>query len=262
MRPSTSRSALSTQISTRGSDWARASSTASSTTSSTASIVRRARPGSSRPDAAERRRRPGSASPARRSRRTRAACRPGARRSGRSVPVEAGAPRRLPRPDGVAEAVDERGLLARARPAASTSSGRVRGSRRLDARRGTGTAPAEALPQVRVQAALELGGDVVGRADDEVVEAAAPGTRRTRRCAAWRRCWCGQPSTWCWTLVLRDRPVVVVVTGQLVEPLRALDQLAELEHEHAGPLPVGQQHAEALVLVEHAPRAGARPACG
>ena len=43
----------------------------------------------------------------------------------------------------------------------------------------------------------------------------------------------------------------VVVAGQLLEQLGALDQLAELEHEHAGPLAVGEQHADGLVLAEH-----------
>ena len=46
-------------------------------------------------------------------------------------------------------------------------------------------------------------------------------------------------------------PAGVVVARQLVELLRVVDQLAELEHEHAGPLPVGHQHPDGLVVAQH-----------
>jgi hypothetical protein len=44
---------------------------------------------------------------------------------------------------------------------------------------------------------------------------------------------------------------VALVAGQGVEALGVLDQLAEGEHEHAGPLAVDQQHADGLVLAQH-----------
>ncbi|MDZ7734010.1 MAG: hypothetical protein U5R31_13900 [Acidimicrobiia bacterium] len=47
-------------------------------------------------------------------------------------------------------------------------------------------------------------------------------------------------------------PTFVVVPRELLEELGPVDQLAELEHEQARPLPVGEQHAEAVELLEHA----------
>jgi hypothetical protein len=39
--------------------------------------------------------------------------------------------------------------------------------------------------------------------------------------------------------------------GDLVEDLAAIDELAELEDQHAGSLAIGEKHAEALILIEH-----------
>ena len=44
--------------------------------------------------------------------------------------------------------------------------------------------------------------------------------------------------------------LVVDVPQQVVDQLGVVDQLPDLEHEHAGPLPVDQQHADRLVVVQ------------
>jgi hypothetical protein len=108
-----------------------------------------------------------------------------------------------------------------------------------------------ARPQVRVQARDELGGDVGWRADDEVVELPLLENvkRHLRRVAK--------------VLVLHlvglpggprldeDMSPDVLATGDLIEHLAAIDELAELEDQHAGSLAIGEKDAEALILIEH-----------
>ena len=65
--------------------------------------------------------------------------------------------------------------------------------------------------------------------------------------------------TCCWFRASIDLGVVAAVglaaavdlAQRLLEQLGPLDQLAQLEHEHAGPLAIGQQHADRLVLAQH-----------
>jgi hypothetical protein len=52
-------------------------------------------------------------------------------------------------------------------------------------------------------------------------------------------------------MILLPVASIVVVARQLIETLALVDELTELEHEETGALPVGQQHREPLVLIDH-----------
>ncbi len=67
--------------------------------------------------------------------------------------------------------------------------------------------------------------------------------------AAWRRCWWASSSTWLLRRASLLQTPDVVVPGQLVDELRALDEAPHLEHEQPGQLLVSQQHADRLVLL-------------
>jgi hypothetical protein len=101
-----------------------------------------------------------------------------------------------------------------------------------------------------VQRTFELAGDGVGRADGEVVVAARlPEVERGAGGVA--------------EVLVRELLAVVggraalaltsavVVARELVEELGAVDEPAELEDVELGPLPVGQQHGDGLVLLHH-----------
>ena len=108
----------------------------------------------------------------------------------------------------------------------------------------------QASAQVRVQRGVEVGSHLDGRADDEVlephslvhVEGQLGGGLHVLVVLL------GQLAALARLEALAA--VVVALAGQLVEPLAVLDELTELEHEHAGPLTIGEQHADALVLLE------------
>ena len=114
-----------------------------------------------------------------------------------------------------------------------------------------GDALDHARPQVRVQTCDELGGDVGWCCDDEMVELPLleDVKRDIRRVAE--------------VLVLHlvrlpggprldeHVPLHVFAMGDLIEDLAAIDELAELEDQHAGSLTIGEEHAEALILIEH-----------
>ena len=244
MRPITSRSASATQIVT-GTPWLIASSMASSTTSSTRSIGSPGvgvagpdegqRAGAGHPPALlgvalrhdealgpvlgerlEGAGQPGDPAPA---------------GGGRLLQASRRWPRRAPAPP--------RPPPPRRRPAPRR--------RRTDA---DGDPAAEPLAQVRVEPGLELAGDGVGRADGEVVEAARlpqveGGPRRVAEVLV------GQLLAVVGGGAALALAAAVVVARELVDELGAVDQPAELEHVELRPLPVGQQHADRLVLLHH-----------
>ncbi len=251
MRPITSRSAFPSQTLTRQA-CTRASSTASSTTSSTCSMSLAHR-GQRRPSVPTQaqlgHRHPGASKPADTTRvstrRATSASRtgwrpatPDAARSHRlAQPVDHG---RLPRPL-------DRGLHALGDLADLLGAG---GGRQVD--------PAgDALPQVGVELPLQLGGDVVGPAQHQVVEPLllVEGERGRRRVldvpVSRRRGVAGD-------LVLAQLAAVVVVAGQEVELLLPVEQLPLLEQEQPGPLAIDDQDGEALVLGHDPPAPGHR----
>ena len=247
MRPMTSRSALPTQISTWH-DWARASSTASSTRSSTSHHLAAAALAAAAHGGRACRSR-GSASPGAAKPLDTTACRPG----GRPAPR----PRRpaRPRPGG----------RRRRRPAAARRPG-PRGVRSTwastcwaaastsawSAVTGTDEPAAQPLAQVGMQVGLELAGQVrrgrrwPGARTDAGSTPRTPPGRRGAGAAG-----CAPPATWGWSPPRSRSPRTSVSRGSCLEQLGPLDQLAELEHEHAGPLAVGQQDADGLVLAQH-----------
>ena len=244
MRPRTSRSALSTHTSTRQ-DWLRAASTISSTTSST-SLHGAAAHGAGAADPRHVGAR--AAAPARcgvaRPTRSRVSTRRWA--SASRVASRPATPRRR-RPGRVPQARHRLGLGPALHVRLDLEGGRadlvVAGAHRD---RAAGLDP---VPEVGVQEGFELGCDVVRGADDQAVELLAlvhpPGHGgRVPKVLG------GDGGGVALGVILGVAVVAVVAPGQLVELVVRLHQLAELEHEHAGPLPVGEQDAEALVLVD------------
>ena len=113
-----------------------------------------------------------------------------------------------------------------------------------------GDPAAEPLAEVRVEAGLELACDRIRRADGEVVEAprlpqVERGSRRVAEVLVSQLL----------AVVLRRASLAlataVVVARELVEELRPVDQPAELEDVELRSLPVGEQHADGLVLLHH-----------
>src|SRR5205823_8905812 len=97
---------------------------------------------------------------------------------------------------------------------------------------------------------LELAGDVVGRADDEVVEAGVlVDIERDLRGAA--QMLLGTSRGVVTHVILLPVAPVVVVAWKLVEAFALVDELTELEHEEPRALSIGQQDRETLVLVDH-----------
>src|SRR5438067_8711954 len=100
-----------------------------------------------------------------------------------------------------------------------------------------------------MEVALQFVGDLLGSADDEVVEGALLeyGERHLGGPAEMVLSGGGRMVA---DVILVPLATVVVVTGQLVEHLALVDQMAEPEDEHAGPLLVDQQHAEGAVRLD------------
>ena len=101
-----------------------------------------------------------------------------------------------------------------------------------------------------MQQPLELAGDGVGRADGQVLEAAGlveveGGLRRAAQVLVGQLVDVGVGRA---PLALTAR---VPVARQLVDQLGALDHDPLLEHEEPGPLAIGEQDADRLVLAQH-----------
>ena len=246
MRPRTSRSALPRQTSTRPRP-ARALATATSTTSGTgciSAVAARAAPPERGQAAA------GPAAPAlglvalgheqqvdppgaeRRERGRQAGHRPPARRRAPPGGERRGPPRRgagcparprSPRPGS-----------GRPRPRPSARPGRPA------ARAGTGAGRARGRSEPR--------------ADPPITRRSkAPRWKTSKASAAdRRRCCCACSESWLPTRVFDELAAVVLAAAhQLVGVLAVVDQLAQLEHVHAGPLAIDEQHADPFVLLEH-----------
>ena len=74
--------------------------------------------------------------------------------------------------------------------------------------------------------------------------------------AARRRCWWASSSTWGSVVPRSCSPRVSQSRGELVDQLGALDHDPLVEHEEAGPLAIGEEDADRLVLAGARPRAG------
>ena len=111
-------------------------------------------------------------------------------------------------------------------------------------------AVAQPLAQVRVQRRLDGAGHAGRRADGEVLERLLL-EHVERDVGRVAEVGGGQRVDVAGHVALVAVAAGVVVAGQLVEQVAVVDQLAELEHEHAGPLLVDEQHAEALELLGH-----------
>ena len=242
MRPTTSRSAWPTHTSTWH-DWVRATSTASSTTSSTSSRAD-PHPGHVRPTRPRCpqlwQRHPAwlkstdttSCSTRRSVRARRTSARPTTARSTRG---------------GLGPQPGDRLGLAAALDGGLDLEDGVADDRRAGADPDVDPA-AEAVAQVGVQGRLERGrgggrgpdGEVVERPLLEHVEGHRRGVAEVRR---------GQGLDMAGDVTLVAVAPTVVVAGQLVEQIAVVDQLPQLEHQHAGPLAVDEQHPDALVLL-------------
>ena len=165
------------------------------------------------------------------------ACRPGRRRRGGRWRRPPGAGRRGPPP------APARRSASIASAAASTSAADAPTPTRhppaAAARAGTGGGPARAHWRWRRARRWPGGGSP------------ASCQRSNAARAALRRCWWASSSRWCCRRAPLALAAAVVVARQLVEELGAVDQQAELEHEELGPLLVGEQHADGLVLLHH-----------
>ena len=167
-----------------------------------------------------------------------------------------------PGPDRVAELGDEGGLLGPLDLLLDHEGGGPHlGLGGAGADRDAGR---QALAEVRVQQRLDGGVDLVGGADAEAPEAVVlvePEGDLGRVAQVLGGQLVGVVLE---AVVLAAAGVVdlVVVAGQRLEQLAVLDQLTELEHEHARPLPVDEQHAEAARAPARSTRGCRPPATG